>query len=136
MITYLLSVKGDGALRKYKVVVCKTPNGKPLIEKFFKELDNKNKHDDLKQIKLYIDKLEEFGMDINKEFSPNAIKPLRDGIYELRPGNNRICFFIFKDDKNKFVLLNGFTKKRQSTHKKEIDLAIKAMKNYKKEKKQ
>ena len=45
-------------------------------------------------------------------------KHLEDGIWELRPGCNRILFFFFRDDT--FVLLHAFRKETQKTPQSEI----------------
>ena len=46
---------------------------------------------------------------------------LFDDIWELRPGNNRVLYFYFKNDT--FVLLHQFRKKTQKTPKREIERA-------------
>ena len=48
---------------------------------------------------------------------------LRDGIWELRPGNNRIVFFFFNDD-GSYVLLHQFRKKTQKTPLQEKKLSV------------
>jgi phage-related protein len=48
-------------------------------------------------------------------------KHLGDGIWELRPGNNRVFYFFFENDT--FVLLHSFRKKSQKTPKRELDKA-------------
>ena len=45
-------------------------------------------------------------------------KHLEDGIWELRPGNNRVFYFFYEN--NTFVLLHQFRKKSQKTPKREI----------------
>ena len=51
----------------------------------------------------------------------NITKHIDDGIWELRPGNNRVFYFYFQDDC--FVLLHYFRKKSQKTPQREIDRA-------------
>lgn len=46
---------------------------------------------------------------------------LEDGIWELRPGNNRVFYFFYEN--NTFVLLHQFRKKSQKTPKREIEKA-------------
>ena len=70
-----------------------------------------------KQISLYIQLLEDNGTRLNE----NITKHLDDDIWELRPGNNRVLYFYFKDDT--FVLLHQFRKKTQKTPKREIERA-------------
>lgn len=47
---------------------------------------------------------------------------LEDGIWELRPGNNRIFFFFFDED-GAYVLLHQFRKKSQKTPPRELKQA-------------
>ena len=44
----------------------------------------------------------------------NIVKHLEDGIWELRPGKNRV-FLFFYNQQNKYVLLHQFRKKSQKT---------------------
>ena len=46
---------------------------------------------------------------------------LMDGIWELRPGNNRVFYFCWRGDR--FVLLRQFRKKSQKTPRREIERA-------------
>ena len=60
------------------------------------------------------------------------IKPLRDGLYELRisyAGNIYRIFFIFDDGKI-VVLFNGFQKKTTKTPSVEIEKALKIKEEY------
>ena len=70
-----------------------------------------------KQISFYIELLQNNGTRLPESIT----KHLDDGIWELRPGNNRVMYFFFKDDT--FVLLHHFRKKTQKTPKREIDKA-------------
>ena len=74
-------------------------------------------HASNKQISLYIQLLEDNGTRLNE----NITKHIDDDIWELRPGNNRILYFYFKNDT--FVLLHQIRKKTQKTPKREIDKA-------------
>ncbi|MFR7375397.1 MAG: type II toxin-antitoxin system RelE/ParE family toxin [Roseburia faecis] len=56
---------------------------------------------------MYIQLLEDNGTRLNE----NITKHLDDDIWELRPGNNRVLYFYFKNDT--FVLLHQFRKKTQ-----------------------
>jgi phage-related protein len=49
-------------------------------------------------------------------------------LYELRPGNNRVFFFYYKD--KRFVLLHGFRKKGRKTPLHEIETARKRMEDF------
>ena len=50
-----------------------------------------------------------------------ATNNLDNDIWKLRPGNNRVLYFYFKNDT--FVLLHQFRKKTQKTPKREIERA-------------
>ena len=79
-----------------------------------KSVTNKDARIQHKQISLYIQLLEDHGTRLGE----NITKHLEDGIWELRPGNNRVFYFFFKDDT--FVLLHHFRKKSQKTPYREI----------------
>lgn len=55
-----------------------------------------------------------------------------DGLYEIRVkvGNNIFRIFCFFNQGNLIVAINGFQKKDQKTSHREIDLALKIMKEY------
>ena len=89
-----------------------------------KAVANKDARIQFKQITLYIELLKNHG----NRISSNITKYLGDDIWELRPGNNRVLYFYFKD--NKFVLLHIFRKKTQKTPNKEIEKAIKEKDDY------
>lgn len=89
-----------------------------------KALSNKDARIQYKQIALYLNLLEK-----NGTYLPEAIvKYLSDGIWELRPGNNRILFFTYVN--NTFVLLHHFRKKSQKLPKKEFDQAVRNRTQY------
>ena len=48
-------------------------------------------------------------------------KYIGDGIWELRPGFNRVLYFYYKDDT--FVLLHQFRKQTRKTPRQEIEKA-------------
>lgn len=64
--------------------------------------------------------------------SAKFVKPIREGLYELRTiwnGNIYRVFFIF-DNGNIVVLFNGFQKKTQKTPNSEINKALKIKAEY------
>ena len=68
----------------------------------------------------------------NDRLISKFVKPIRDGIYEMRIESEGKIFrilFIF-DEGNIIVLLNVFQKKTQKTPKKEIEKAIRLKKEY------
>ena len=111
----------------YKVEMYETPMGNKPIEKYLEKLIAQHKENELTEILLYIDKLKEYGFNINKNFTVKAIKPIREQVYELRPSSTRVFFFYYKE--GVFVLLHAYEKKTNTTDPKEIDKAIKEKKN-------
>ena len=97
-------------------------NGESEIWNFLEELrkkahTNKDARIQHKQIALYIQLLQDNGTRLPE----NITKHIEDGIWELRPGNNRVFYFFF--EKDIFVLLHHFRKKTQKTPKSEIEKA-------------
>ena len=106
----------------YTVMFYETADGRSELWDFLEELrmkaaTNKDARIQHKQITLYIQLLQENGTRLNE----NITKHPEDGIWELRPGNNRVFYFFFENDT--FVLLHHFRKKSQKTPKREIEKA-------------
>ncbi len=119
-------IKSDGKQVPYmfKIKYYRTEQGYCDIEEFLLNLErkvctNKNARIQYKQVVQYIQFLSDHGTRLGE----NICKHLTDDIWELRPGNNRVLFFYFKNDT--FVLLHHFRKKTQKTPKREIEKAIK-----------
>lgn len=89
---------------------------------------NKYKKGELKRIVNHVDVLQELGTMAGEQY----VKYLRDGIWELRPGKNRILFFL--GEHNEIILLHSFRKTSSKTPKREIEKAKKErdywIKNY------
>lgn len=106
----------------YIVEFYEKANGKSDVWDFLEELrikstSNKDARIQFKQLSLYIQLLQDNGTNL-----PSTItKHLDEDIWELRPGNNRIMFFYFKN--NTFVLLHQFRKKTRKTPPREIEKA-------------
>ena len=113
----------------YNVEFYETQDGKSQIWEFLEELrikaaTSKDARIQHKQASLYIELLQQNGTRLNE----NITKHLEDGIWELRPGNNRVFYFFFQD--NTFVLLHQFRKKTQKTPKREIEKAKREREDY------
>ena len=107
---------------KYTIEFYEKANGKSEIWDFLEKLRLKSKTSkdariQYKQILLYIQLLQDNGTIL----SENITKHIEENIWELRPGNNRIFYFLH--DKNKFILLHSFRKKTQKTPPREITKA-------------
>ncbi len=113
----------------YKVEVYKTAAGNAPVKEYMQDiLVKRHGVTEHAKVSLFIERLEEYGLEINKHY-PRSMKYLRDGVYELRPGDNRVLFFYWSSE-GYFVLLHCFKKKRQTTPPREIDQAIKEYKDH------
>ena len=106
----------------YTVEFYETRDGQCPVWEFLENLriksaSNKDARIQHKQASLYIELLQQNGTRLND----NITKHLEDGIWELRPGNNRVFYFFYEN--NTFVLLHQFRKKSQKTPKREIEKA-------------
>lgn len=106
----------------YNVEFYEAADGSSELWDFLEDLrmkapTNKDARIQFKQISLYIQLLQDNGTRLGE----NITKHLEDDIWELRPGNNRVLYFFFKDDT--FVLLHQFRKKTQKTPRREIEKA-------------
>ena len=106
----------------YNIEFYRTASGVCDVEEFLDDLlkrseSNKDARIQFKQASQYIQFLEDYGTRLGE----NVTKHLDEDIWELRPGNNRVLFFYFKD--NTFVLLHHFRKKTQKTPPREIERA-------------
>ena len=113
----------------YTVEFYETQDGECQVWDFLEGLrikaaTNKDARIQHKQTSLYIELLQQNGTHLNE----NITKHLEDGIWELRPGNNRVFYFFFQDDV--FVLLHQFRKKSQKTPKREIEKAKRERDDY------
>ena len=113
----------------YNVEFYETQDGKSQIWEFLEDLrikaaTSKDARIQHKQASLYIELLQQNETRLNE----NITKHLEDGIWELRPGNNRVFYFFFQD--NTFVLLHQFRKKSQKTPKREIEKAKRERDDY------
>ena len=106
----------------YEVLFYKNRQGEDLIKDYIYSLYEKgrtSKRDRIlaNKIVAYIKVLQEYGTRIGMP----VVKHIDGSIWELRPLDNRIFFFYWKDDT--FVLLHHFVKKTRKTPSQEIDNA-------------
>ena len=126
---FMLSLYCAKRFKMYEIVFYEDKTGySELFEELRKMADaastNKDVRIQLKQITFYVELLKQQGTRL-----PNNItKHIEDDVWELRPGNNRILYFYFKD--NRFVLLHMFRKQTQKTPKSEIKRAKREVDDY------
>lgn len=109
-------------------------NGACDVGDWLDELEEKAETDkdarvQLEQVGYAVRRLAQFGTR-NPE---NIMKHLEDGIWELRPGNNRGMLFHYQD--GVFVLLHHFRKRTQKTPPREIAQAKRERTAYLRQKK-
>lgn len=113
----------------FEIVIYEDEDGYSEIQEWISDLNaramkDKSARIQLEKLKYVIDRVEVDGTRAGDKF----VKPIRDGIYELRPGNNRVMFFGWNG--NHFVLLSQFSKEGQKTPVREIEKAQRLMKDW------
>lgn len=113
----------------YEVIFYEDSEGLSQLEEFIKELNrkaltNKSSRIELKQIMFYIELLKRLGTRAGESIT----KHIQEEIWELRPGNNRIFFFGWRN--NNFILLHQFRKKTNKTPQNEVDKAIREYRDW------
>ncbi len=106
----------------------KDPSGTQPAKEYIRNLKNqkgKSASIQAKQVAAYIQLLAEYGFSLNKNFIDKINEEYN--IWELRPGNNRVFFVAWIN--GMFVLLHAFPKKTQKTPQREIDQAIREVKD-------
>ncbi|MDD2394216.1 MAG: type II toxin-antitoxin system RelE/ParE family toxin [Sphaerochaeta sp.] len=103
----------------FKIEFYEKANGDSDVWDFLESLrekaaTNKDARIQRKQIMFAIELLQRNGT----RLPDNVTKHLDEGIWELRPGNNRVLYFYFKEET--FVLLHHFRKRTQKTPPQEI----------------
>lgn len=113
----------------FDIIFYKDRNGNEPIKDYLMELrekaqTNKNDRIQFNKVTAYIRALQEYGTRVGNP----VVKHIDGDIWELRPLENRIFFFYWRD--NNFVLLHYFVKKSQKTPSKEIEQARRNLKDF------
>ena len=111
----------------YKVTMYTTDNGNSPVADFIESAVEKYPND-LSKIHTHVKALETYGFRISDMIS-NSLRKLQDNLYELRPGRIRILL-SYHSKTQEFVLLHAFRKNTGKTPKKDLDVAIKRLKDY------
>jgi phage-related protein len=97
-------------------------NNKSPVKKWLNEIGNEPRAEIFKVFEM----LSKYGIQLGLPF----VRPIENKIYEVRAkdksGIYRVLYFAYKE--KTFIMLHGFQKKTQATPRKEIDIAIKRMK--------
>ena len=99
-------------------------NGQEPIKEFLEELEKNGETKRADKIYAYIRVLCLYGTRVGYPY----VKHIEGDIWELRPFDDRIFFFYFKD--RNFILLHHFLKKTKKTPKREIEQAERNMKDH------
>jgi len=111
-------------MNRWKIDYYETSSGRTPIKKFIDKLTGKP------QARVYgtLELLVEFGPRLGL---PHAKKVTKTPLWELRIlGEKSLRFFYIAKAGKSFLLLHGFTKKRQKTPKKEIKTSLRRLKDY------
>ncbi len=113
----------------FKVIFYQDKRGNEPIKDYLvalsqKAKSSKNERIQFNKISAYIKALQTYGTRVGKP----TVKHIDGDLWELRPLENRIFFFYWRDDT--FVLLHHFIKKSQKTPPKEIDQARANLKDF------
>lgn len=113
----------------YTVEFYEDKNGNSQVLEFVEELrvkaiTSKDARIQYKQMSMYFELLSLKGTNMND----NITKHIKDGIWELRPGINRVFYFFYNNDT--YVLLHQFRKRTQKTPKSEIEKAKREREDY------
>ena len=115
-------------LSVYELDVYRTEKGREPFTDFLDKLQKENRSTEAARIWAFINRLKIHGMQINSYY-PHSIRKVSDkGVWELRPGSNRVFFFHFTGEK--FVLLHAYHKHSQKAPPSEIRQAEDEMKDY------
>jgi phage-related protein len=108
----------------WKIEFFETPSGRAPVLEWIEGMDE----EDMASALGYIDQLSELGTEARMPLA----KPLGNKLYELRwPfGDKQHRIIYFAAPGQKFVMLNGFVKKRRETPPKEMQTALRRKREY------
>ena len=101
----------------WKILFYEDHRGKSPVLDFINSLNAKDRAKVNNAFRL----LEEFGVKLNM---PHA-RHIQGKLWELRPGANRLFYFIYIDDQ--IILLHGYRKRSQKAPAREIATALRYM---------
>lgn len=91
-----------------------------------KSIKSKDARIKLNKIVEYMEMLEIYGTEIGEPYIKHI--DCEGQVYELRPLRDRFFFFYKKE--NQYIILNHFVKRTQKTPRREIEKAIKLIKDF------
>ena len=113
-------------MAKWKIDYYDVPSGRKPVEEFIENLSERPRS----RVYYTLELLAELGVNLGL---PRAKKVTSTPLWELRIlGENSLRFFYVAKVGQSFLLLHGFTKKKQKTPQKEIKIALERFKEYRK----
>ena len=112
----------------YEIEFYKTESGREPFSDYMRKLSKENRTLEIAQIRTFLDRLRMHGMDVINDYPRTIRKLTNSGVWELRPGGNRVFFFLFTG--KTFVLLHAYPKHGQKAPPSEIKQAEKEMKDH------
>jgi len=107
---------------QWKINYYQNQNGKLPVKEWLDDLDHEPKAEIFRIFTL----LQKYGTELGLPF----VRALEHKVYEVRAkdksGIYRVLYFAYTD--KTFVMLHGFQKKTQATPRRELDIAIKRLK--------
>jgi phage-related protein len=112
----------------WKVVYYQRENGTEPVSEFIEKLPTKHASKALWEIEL----LEQFGTSLRMPYAKAIEGDKYSGMFELRiqQGSDISRIFYFLPIGNEFILLHGFLKKGQKTPPRELETALRYMKDH------
>ena len=113
-------------MTRWKIEYYSTSSGRIPVQEFIEKLADRPRG----RVYYSLELLVEFGVKLSL---PHAKKVVGTSLWELRVlGEKSLRFFYIAKVGRVFLLLHGFTKKKQKTPKKEIKTALKRLNDYQK----
>jgi len=108
----------------YEVVFYHTPRGEELVLDFVNALDEKPRA----KVYRYLGILEREGPNLLRPYADHVRGKIRELRVQFSSTNVRIFYFFFLEDK--IILLHAFKKKTQQLPEREIEQAVRHMKDW------
>ncbi len=97
----------------YKIKYFPDEDHAPMKE-FLSDLVKSGQKQKYFSILRYVEKLKEFGFEINEKFKSGALRKLEEDLWELKPSNIRV-FVTYIKESHEFYLLHAFKKEKNTT---------------------
>lgn len=110
---------------KIKISFYQSSNGRIPVKEYLKSLGSFQ----IAKIRNVFRLLKEFGSRNSYIFIKKIKGKKYNGLYEIKVRYSRVLYFL--DINNEYILLHGYTKKTNKSPERELDIALRRMKQYK-----